>query len=152
GKAAVGFLAVKAFGAVKDFVDGSIDAYSELEQATGATEAIFGDQAKAIDRWAKAAAENIGMSEAAAKNAAVKIGAFLQNYGFSVDEAAQKSMELTNLGADLAAMFGGTVPEAVDAISAALRGEFNPIERYGVSLRVATIEAHALEMGLAKTK
>lgn len=145
-------LALSAGAQVKRFVDESIDAFSELEQSTGAVEAIFGKTSKTIDAWAQGAARAFGLSENQAKQSASVIGAFLQNYGFAVDEAAAKSMELTELGADLAAMFGGTVPDAVGAISAALRGEFNPIERYGVSLRVATIEAHALEMGLAKTK
>lgn len=152
GAVAVAAIATKALGAVKEFAQDSIRAFSELEQASGAVESVFGQSADRIDRWAKSAASAIGLSESQAKQSATVIGAFLKNYGFSVDEAADKSIELTNLGADLAAMFGGTVPEAVGAISAALRGEFNPIERYGVSLRVATIEAHALEMGLAKTK
>lgn len=145
-------LALKAGAAIKDFAADSIRAFSELEQSTGAVEAVFGSSMEKIDAWAKSAARGIGLSESQAKQSATVIGAFLQNYGFSVDDAAAKSIELTSLGADLAAMFGGTVPDAVAAISAALRGEFNPIERYGVSLRVATIEAHALEMGLASTK
>lgn len=152
GAVAVAAIATKALGAIKDFAADSIRAFSELEQASGAVESVFGKSAARIDRWARSAASAIGLSEAQAKQSATVIGAFLQNYGFSVDQAADKSMELVNLGADLAAMFGGTVPDAVGALSAALRGEFNPIERYGVSLRVATIEAHALEMGLAKTK
>lgn len=146
------FLASSAVVAVKRFADESIQSFSELEQASGAVEAVFAESTRKIERWAESAAGAIGMSESGAKQAAATIGAFLKNYGFSIDEAADKSIELVNLGADLAAMFGGTVPEAVGAISSALRGEFNPIERYGVSLRVATIEAHALAMGLAATK
>lgn len=150
-KVAVAALALKALGAVKDFAGDAVRAFSELEQSTGGVEAVFGDQAERIKKWSKAAADNLGLSEAAANQASTTIGAMLQNYGFSAEEAATKSMELIAMGSDLAAMFGGTVNDAVSAIGAALRGETESIEKYGVSMNATKVQAHALEMGLADT-
>ncbi|MFB7251725.1 hypothetical protein [Microbacterium sp. NPDC056234] len=47
-------------------------------------------------------------------------------------------------------MFGGTSREAVEALSSALKGERDPIERYGVSLKQASIDAKAAELGFTK--
>lgn len=147
----IGNMAIGALSKLGEFAADSIRAFSDLEQATGAVGSVFGENAEQIEDFAKAAAQNIGLSESAALQAASVIGASLKNFGFSTEEAATQSEKLLTLGADLSAMFGGTVPEAIGAVTAALRGETDPIERYGVSLNVAAIEAHALEEGLADT-
>src|SRR5690606_4842525 len=79
------------------------DAASELQQAVGGTEAVFGDFAGTIDDFADRSADTVGLSARAAREFTSQIGAALKGYGFSIDEAADKSIELTTLGADLAA-------------------------------------------------
>lgn len=125
------------------------DAASGLQQAVGGTVAVFGEQGDAVEAAAERAAESAGLSERAFREMTSQIGASLKGYGFSVDEAADKSIELTQLGADLAATFGGTSADAVQALGSALRGEFDPLERYGIALRQNAIDAKAVELGLA---
>ncbi len=129
-----------------------IDAGSRLEQSVGATSAVFGESAEAIDGWAQNAALSMGLSEAAAREALSLMGAQLKNFGYSVEESRDKAKELVQLGADLAATFGGTTTDAVTALTAALRGENDPIERYGVSLNDARLKAEALSLGLYSGK
>jgi hypothetical protein len=50
----------------------------------------------------------------------------------------------------MAAVFGGTAADAVDALSSALKGEMDPIERYGVTLNQAAIDAQKAADGNAK--
>jgi hypothetical protein len=76
----------------------------------------------------------------------------LTNYGLTADEAAMKSIELTQRAADMASVFNVDVRQALEAIQAALRGEADPIEKFGVSLAAAAVEAEVLELGLAETK
>lgn len=130
----------------------AIDEGSRLEQSVGAIEAVFGSAGKAIDQWAKDAARNMGLAESEAREALTLIGAQLKNFGFDVEEARDKGQVLVELGADLAATFGGTTVEAIEALTAALRGEMDPIERYGVSLNDARLKAKALELGLYSGK
>ena len=66
----------------------------------------------------------------------------------SVEDSATKTNDLIGLGADLSSMFGGTTADAVDALSSALKGEMDPIEKYGISLNDATLQAQAASMGL----
>jgi hypothetical protein len=66
----------------------------------------------------------------------------------SVDESASKTNDLIGLGADLSSMFGGTTSDAVEALSSALKGEMDPIEKYGISLNDATLKGYAAKLGL----
>lgn len=123
----------------------------ELEQAVGGTEAVFGDARKTVDDFAENAAEKVGLSQTAFRNLSTVVGAQLKNMGFSLDEAATQSIKLVEIGADLAATYGGTTQEAVEALGAALRGEADPAERFGLALNQTAVNAKAVEMGLAES-
>lgn len=148
--AAAAKVALSAIGsaAILSGINKAKDAASGLQQAVGGTTAVFGEASAAVDDFAQSAAESVGLSERSARELTSQLGASLKGYGFAVDEAAAKSIELTTVGADLAATFGGTTADAVAALSSALRGEFDPLERYGVALRQSAIDAEAVELGL----
>lgn len=141
-------LALGAAAAIGVVGAAAIKSASDWEQAAGGIEAVFGDQAAAMKDWAQGLAA-VGINQSDAANAAVKMGASLKNAGLSIDAAAAQSQDLVELGADLAATFGGDASEAVDALGAALRGETDPIERYGVSIKQADVQAQMLKDGTA---
>lgn len=126
-----------------------IDAASSLEQAVGGTKAVFGEASAAVEEFAQNSADAAGLSERAARELTAQIGGLLKGFGFTKNEAADLSVQLTQLGADLAATFGGAPEEAVQALAAALRGEFDPLERFGISLNVTQANLKAVELGLA---
>ena len=51
----------------------------------------------------------------------------------------------------MAATFNTDVTTALNAIQSGLKGEFNPLEQFGVKINAASIEAKAMAMGLAET-
>lgn len=122
---------------------------AELEQAVGSTEAVFGEASGAIDEFAKGAADAVGLSQTEFRNLSSVVGAQLKNMGFSLEEAADQSIDLVKVGADLAATYGGTTRQAVEALGAALRGEADPAERFGLMLNQTAVNAKAVELGLA---
>jgi hypothetical protein len=73
------------------------------------------------------------------------IGALLKGNGLTIEDTADKTKDLVRLAGDLAATFGGPTSDAVSAISSLLRGERDPIERYGVSLKQVDVNARMLE-------
>jgi hypothetical protein len=148
-KVGAGMMAVGGAAAVGLYK--TVDAASDLEQAVGGTEAVFKDASKVIDKYAKDAAENAGLSERAFREATTSIGGNLKRMGFDVDDAAKQSAELTQVAADLAATYGGTTAEAVAALGAAFRGEADPAERFNLNLKASAVNAKAVEMGLAAT-
>src|SRR5690554_39822 len=152
GKAVAAAVAVRALGAVKDFVDDSVRAFSDLEQSIGGTEAVFGEFSKVIDEHARSAAESMGLSEAEFRTATTSIGGQLKRMTGDVQFAAEQSVELVRVAADLAATYGGTTAEAVQALGAAFRGEADPAERFNLNLKASVVNAKAVEMGLAATE
>lgn len=121
---------------------------SELQQAAGAVESVFKNQAGVIQEFAAGAADSVGLASSEYQNMAAVLGASLKNMGLEMDEVTDKTTWLIGLGADLAATYGGTTSEAVAALSSLLRGERDPIERYGVSIKQAQIDAQKAAMGL----
>jgi hypothetical protein len=134
---------------VVDFFRDAIKGAADLEQAVGGTEAIFGRFAEGMTDDLEGAATSMGLSEQAARTLTSQIGGLLQGFGFTQEEASKTSLEIAQLGADLAATFGGNPEQAVEALGSALRGEFNPLEQFGISLNQAQINLRAVELGLA---
>ena len=129
-----------------------VDAAANLEQAIGGTAAVFEDASGPINEFAKNAAEVAGLSEEAARSLTSRLGASLKGFGLNAQEAAEQSVFLAQTGADLAATLGGTTDEAVTALGAALRGEFDPLERFGIALKASDVNAKAVAMGLADSE
>lgn len=125
-----------------------VNAAADLQQSVGGVETVFGDSAKQMLAWSDQAAQAVGLSKNEYNEFATLVGSQLQNFGMSVEDSAAKTNDLIGLGADLSSMFGGTTADAVDALSAALKGEMDPIEKYGISLNDATLKAQAASMGL----
>jgi hypothetical protein len=140
GAAAVGVLVAAAMQAA--------DVASQAEQASGAVASVFGAQASAIEESAARAANAVGLGRDQYLAMAAVFGAQLGNMGVAADQLAGRTDYLIGLGADLAAQYGGTTADAVNALSSLLRGERDPIERYGVSIKEADVQARLAAMGL----
>lgn len=123
---------------------------ADLEQSIGAIDDVFKGAAGQMHAFADTAATSVGLSTNAYNELATVIGSQLKNAGTPMDQLAGKTNDLITTGADLAAMFGGSTQDAVNALSSALKGERDPIERYGVSLKQAAIDAKAAELGFTK--
>lgn len=153
GKQAVTTLAtVAAAGAAAIGVAGAkaVSAAADLEQSTGAIEAVFKSGADQMKAFADTAATSVGLTKNEYQELGTLLGAQLKNGGTSIDQLAGKTNDLIGVAADLSAQFGGTTADAVAALSSALKGERDPIERYGVSLKQASIDAKAAELGFQK--
>lgn len=136
-----------ALGAgILKFGSDSVKAAADAEQAVGGVAAVFKGQASQIEKAAQGAAKSIGLSTTAYEQLATVLGSQLKTAGFA--DFADKTKELIGLGADLAAQFGGTTSDAVSAISSLMKGERDPIERYGVSIKQAAVDAEILAEGL----
>lgn len=148
GMEKAGKVAAGAGLAIAGLAIASFKAASDLEQSTGAIESVFGDAGDAVKGFAKDAADSLGLSQNSYQELAAVLGAQLKNMGIAADQLAPKTDELIRLGADLAATYGGTTAEAVQALSSLLKGEADPIERYGIAIKASTIEAYLASKGL----
>lgn len=123
-------------------------ATNALAVAQASTNTVFADAAGIIDEYSSNSVEKLGLSERAYRQASSQLGSFLKGLGFDLPTAAATANRLLEVGADRAALFGRTTDEAANAISAALRKEFDTIERFGVTITQAGVNAKVLELGL----
>jgi hypothetical protein len=126
----------------------AISAASDLDEAVSATNQIFGDAADAVLKFADGAAEAFGQSKQEALDGALVFGTFGKAAGLAGDDLSDFTTGLLGLSSDLASFRNATPEEAIEAIGAALRGESEPLRRFGVLLDDATLKAEALALGI----
>lgn len=146
---ASGYAAV-AVGALGLVGKAAYDQASALQQASGAVESVYKEQTAAVNKLAKDSADRLGLARSEYKDTAAVFGAQLKNMGTDSKQLVPLTDQLITLGSDLAATFGGTTSDAVAALSSLLRGERDPIERYGVSIKQADIAARIAAKGQTK--
>jgi hypothetical protein len=149
-KAAAAFklAAVAAAGmAVKIGID-AVKAASDLSEEISKSQVIFGEGAAEIEAFASKAAKSFGQTKQQAIQASTSFAVFGKAAGLAGGDLVKFSTDFTGLASDLAS-FNNTSPEdAIQAIGAALRGEAEPLRRYGVLLNDATLKQAALELGI----
>ena len=89
---------------------------------------------------------SMGLSEAEFQKQAVTLGQVATATGSTREEAAAMAALLITASGDVAA-FNGDISQAnevLTAMQAAIRGEFDPLERFGVAIKQADVNARAL--------
>lgn len=140
--------ATKVLSGIKSQITEIVSSFSDLEDATGAAGVIFGKHMDIVQRQADNAAKTMGLTKAQVIDAANTFGTFGKAAGLTGKDLADFSTQMTQLASDLSSFKGGSPEEAIQAIGAAMRGEAEPIRRYGVLLDDATLKARALKLGL----
>lgn len=105
---------------------------------------------KAIDNN-RSMAESLGMTKQQYMNNTTATADFLARTGMSSQAIAEQSSKLTTLTADMAAFADVPVDDAAGDFRSALMGNFEVMDKYGVSLSVATIEQGAYAKEIHKT-
>lgn len=130
----------------------AVDAASDLNETVSKTGQIFGQDAlPGLEAWAAGAASAFGQSKTQALDAASTFATFGKGAGLAGADLTGFSTNLVELSSDFASFYNASPEEAITAIGAALRGESEPIRRFGVLLNEATLKERALRMGLIKS-
>jgi len=143
--AALGGLAAAARAI--DFTGAAIQGARDLERNYAGLESVFKDNTDQMKEFGRTASE-MGLSMNEAAKATTFIGSVLKQSGFSIAETADLTEELVELGADLALTYGYDVQEALLGMTALFRGEYDPIEKFGVAMKQSEIDAEKAARGL----
>ena len=136
--------------AVKFGVD-AVKAASDLQETLSKTGELFGANAAEVEKFAAAAATSLGQSKQQALDAASTFAIFGKAAGLAGSDLVNFSTDFTVLASDLASFNNTSPEEAINAIGSALRGEAEPLRRYGVLLDDASLRQAALELGIVNT-
>lgn len=138
GAVAMAVGAVAGIALVK-FAQSASKAASDAQQSLGGTQAVFGKYADQIVAKSNEAAQQVGISSNAYRENANIIGSLFKNQGVATDQLAGKTEKIIQLGADLAATYGGSASKAIEAVGDAYKGITRPLEAYGISLHAALV-------------
>lgn len=122
---------------------------SDLDQAMGKSEAVFGDQASIIQEWAKGTAKAYGFAQSESIAMASTYGSLFKVMGMTNDVAADYSMELIGLAADMSAFNDVSNERSSQALMAGLTGEYMSLRSMGVFLNEAMVNQEALNIAMA---
>lgn len=127
-----------------------VNAFGELEQNIGGSEAVFGEYASTIQKTAESAYKTMGATQSEYLATANKMGALFQGSGLS----ARRSMDLTTQAmqraADMASVMGIDTQSALDAVTAAAKGNYTMMDNLGVAMNATTLEAYRVSQGMDK--
>jgi hypothetical protein len=132
-----------------DFMDTAINQARDLQRNMAAVNQVFGDFASTQKAFIKNSA-SMGLASSDAAKASVFVGSVLKQSGFTMDEVSGQTEKLVGLAADLAITYGYDVSEALSGMTALFRGEYDPIEKFGVAMKQAEVNAILTERGLNK--
>lgn len=143
-------VAAKVGKALLDFGKDAIQAASDLEEVQNVVDVTFGDGASQIEKWAKSAGQQFGLTETQAKKFTSTLGAMMKSAGRAGPEIVNMSTDLAGLAADMASFYNLDFDTAFQKIRSGISGETEPLKQLGINMSVANLEAFALTQGITK--
>jgi len=128
---------------------GMVKLASDLNESTSAVMTTFGDGAQQVLDWSKTSATSLGLSRNEYLSTMAVMGTYGDALGYNGQQTAEFGNELIGAAADLGSFYNAATPDVLGAMQAALRGEFDPLERFGIRLNQATLEQYAMEQGIS---
>lgn len=128
-----------------------VKAASDLNETMNKVDVAFGASAKKVQEWGNTTLTQLGLAKGSALDAAALFGDMATSMGLPQEAAAQMSMKMVNLGADLASFKNISFEEAQTALAGVFTGETESLKRLGVVMTQTQLDAFALEQGIGKT-
>ena len=125
----------------------SVNFSSDMQEAVNKVEVAFGNAADSVKSWSSTTLNSIGLAQGTALDMAALFGDMATSMGYSQDAAAQMSMALVNLAADLASFKNIGIDQASTALKSIFTGETESLKELGVVMTQANLEAYALAEG-----
>lgn len=149
-KAAVAGAAILAGVAAKGLVE-AVGKASDLAETQSKVNVVFGKGAPAIQAWAATAATALGQSNQTALDGAATFALYGKAAGKTGADLVKFSTSMAQLASDVGSFNNADPAQVIADFGSAMRGEFDPIEKYGVLLNETVVKNEALALGLIKT-
>ena len=126
----------------------SIDAASDLAEATNAVEVTFKDAADEIIALGENAARGLGLSKTELFGIATQFSGFAETIAGDGGDVVKIVDDLSQRGADFASVYNLDVADALAKFQSGLAGQSEPLRNYAIDLSATAVEAHALEKNI----
>lgn len=133
------------------FVKDSAKAASDLQQSMTGVSTIFGSATPQIQDFINNGAK-LGLTMTETAKATTFLGSVFKQTGMPMQDVIDHTKTMVALASDLAVTFGYSVDEALTAMTATFRGEYDPIEKFGVAMKQQQVNAELAARGLTGLK
>ena len=141
---------IAGFGVDKigGFANDAIQMASGIGESLNKNSVVFKEGADQIAAAAKGAAKTVGLSEAAYLELAGGVGTLGKAAGLTGDELGDFGNNIIARAGDIGSFNNAATSDVIEAWGAAMRGEAEPMRKFGVLLDDASLRTQALKMGL----
>lgn len=124
---------------------------SDLTEAENKTEAVFGNMTDSVNEWAKDSLNNFGMARSTAYDAVSLYGDMATSMGLTTKQAADMSMSLVELSADLSSFKNISLEQSQNALKSIFTGETETLKNLGIIMTETQLKAYAMSKGFEKS-
>ncbi len=148
----IGKMAIAAFSvkAIADFMGSCLQLGSDLAEVQNVVDVAFPSMSSEVDKFAKNAMTQFGLSETVTKRYMGTFGAMAKAFHFPEAEAKQMSETLTGLAGDVASFYNISSDEAYTKLKSVFTGETETLKDLGVVMTQSALDAYALANGYGK--
>jgi chromosome segregation ATPase len=150
-KAAIAAGAALAVNKLKDLGSQAIETASDLREVQNVVDTSFGDLAYMMEDLADKAIDVYGISKLTAKETGSTFMSMAKGMDIVPQSAAEMSIALTELSADMASFYNVEQQVAATALNSVFTGETETLKKFGVVMTEANLNAFALSQGIEKT-
>lgn len=121
---------------------------SDAEQVESRARFVFGGMTKSIKQFADKLADDVGRSKTELLSMVAVFQTFFVGLGFVRDEANKLSKQMTELTLDFASFNDISDAEAMQRFISGLSGSGEVLDRFGINIKQAALDAELLAKGL----
>lgn len=129
----------------------AVKAASDLNETINKVEVAFGNSSVAVKKWSETSISKMGLAKQSALDAAALFGDMATSMGLPQAAAADMSMSLVQLGADLSSFKNIPIQEAQTALAGVFTGETESLKRLGIVMTETNLLEYAKAKGITKT-
>lgn len=136
---------------ILEFSKQALKLASDLQEVQNVVDVTFGSMAEKVNKFAKQAIFNFGMSETTAKKYAGAFGAMAISAGYTTEEASNLALAITSLTGDIASFYNLDYEEVYTKMKTIFTGMTAPLRDLGVDITQAALNEWALARGITKS-
>lgn len=122
---------------------------SDTEESRNKVEVVFGSMAESVKQFAADALNAYGLAEGTALQMTSTFGAMASSMGLTTSQAADMSMSLTGLAADMASFYNVSTEVAQTSLQGVFTGETEALKKFGIVMTQTNLEDFAKRFGKA---
>lgn len=126
-------LGAVSIGAITSFAKSCIDLGSDLAEVQNVVDVTFGSMSSEVDKFAKNAIAQFGLSETVAKKYMGTYGAMAKAFGMNTQQAYDMSAAITGLTGDVASFYNLSTDEAYTKLKSIFTGETESLNTRAVA-------------------